>query len=174
MYEPGTNPSFWTQPYVVLGLYVYFAFCWYAIARKLQHSNPWWAFIPFLNMYQWVEMARKPWYWFIFMFIPAIFMYIPVHMYQWFGVADKPWFWFTFMYISVFTLGTYAVVWYDIAKARTKSSLWGICMLIPVLNLLAVLIMTLGEPHPAPAHPYEEKQPVREPANVESQLPTHP
>lgn len=137
MYESGSYTSFWAQPYVIIGLYLYFTICWYSIARKTGHPSPWWAFIPFLNMYQWVEMAHKPWYWFVFMFIPFL------------------------------NIVAYAVVWYEIAKARAKAPVWGIFMILPFLNLLAVLVMAIGGPYPTSVHPHEEKKPVREQAHIE-------
>lgn len=116
MYE-SSNYSWWSasQPWIWLGLYLYVAICLYSVAQKLGHKYPWWSFIPILNIFQMVQLARKEWYWFLLMLIP----FVNVVIYAW--------------------------IWVDIAKYREKPAFWGIFMILPILNIVALLVLALGE-----------------------------
>jgi len=39
---------------------------------KKAHVPAWKALIPFYNLWVWIKIVQKPWWWFIFMFVPAI------------------------------------------------------------------------------------------------------
>lgn len=119
-----------------LALYIYYAGCQYAIANKTGHKYPWWSFVPVLNLYQTVEMAGKPWYWFVFYFIPFI------------------------------NLAAYALIWVEIAKARQKEAFWGVLMLLPFINLIALFVMASGPmPQPQQSFE-KKPDTVREPADI--------
>jgi len=121
-----------------LAIYFFYTGCQYAIAKKLNHNYPWWSFIPVLNLYQTVELAGKAWYWFVFYFIPFI------------------------------NIVAFAAIWWDIAKARYKSPVYGILMLLPIVNLLAIAAMAIGEaPAPTPTPAFKtEPETNREPVDV--------
>jgi len=135
MYESNSPTIFWlASPLVWLGMYVYFSFCLFTIAKKVNHESPWWAFVPVLNVVQIIQMASKPLYWFIFLFVPIV------------------------------NIVVIAMLWIEVAKAREKSPIWGILMLLPFLNFVAVLVMALGETSRVKAYEHKEAAPEKEPA----------
>jgi hypothetical protein len=137
MYEPASSNSFGAVFYLVwLALYLYFAYAQYKIAQKVGHSSPWWAFIPIINMFQWVQMARKEWYWFLFLFVPIV---------------------------NVVCL---AILLMDVAKACHKSPLWGFLTLIPFINFVSIGVMAFSGPEPAVQSPSHDHSQTRQPEKV--------
>ena len=41
---------------ILIGIYVYFAFAWYTIAKRRGHKNPWLAWIPISNIAMCLEI----------------------------------------------------------------------------------------------------------------------
>ena len=117
-------------------VYLFFTLCFYTIAKKTGHNHPWWAFVPVLNVFQMLQVARKPWYWFFLFLIPIV------------------------------NLVAIALVWIEIAKAREKSPVWGVFMLLPFLNFVALLYLALGSAKETPPHDYHTQNRPRQPVNV--------
>lgn len=90
-----------------LGLYVYMSLCLQVIAKKTGTSNGWLAWIPIINFFLWLKVARRPMWWFILLLIPFVNIIITV------------------------------IGWMDIAKLRQKAGWWGVMFIIPVMNLIA-------------------------------------
>jgi hypothetical protein len=126
MYEPNSGSSLLagTPLLVFVAMYLYYSFCQYIIAQKIGHKSPWWSFIPILNIYQSVELAHKPWWYFLLFFVP---------------IAN-----------IVFL----AIVWMEIAKNRGKAPAWGIMMLLPFVNFVALAFLAAGPS----TNPYTEAQ----------------
>lgn len=57
---------------VIAAVYVYFAFAWQAIARKLKYSRPWMAWIPFANFAMILQMGGFAWWWVFLLIIPIL------------------------------------------------------------------------------------------------------
>lgn len=57
---------------VFFGVYVYFAFAWRVIARKLNYNRPWFAWIPFLNVAMVLQLGRFHWAWVFLSLIPVL------------------------------------------------------------------------------------------------------
>jgi hypothetical protein len=91
---------------VVIAAYVYFALALKTIAEKTNTENPWWAWIPIVQVVLSLNIARKPVWWIVLMFVPLVNIVITV------------------------------IVWMAIAEARDKPSWWGIMVLVPVANLI--------------------------------------
>ena len=91
---------------VVIAAYVYFALALKTIAEKTNTENPWWAWIPIVQIVLSLNIARKPVWWIVLMFVPLVNIVITV------------------------------IVWMAIAEARNKPTWWGIMMLVPVANLI--------------------------------------
>lgn len=137
MYEPKSYALFsGIQLFIILGVYVYYAYCQYTIARKVEHPGPWWAFIPILNLFQTVQLAGKKWYWFLLYWIPFV------------------------------NLVAWPLAWVEIAKARSKPPVWGVLMLLPFLNLVALAVMAGGPATMRIGDKTYEQQPERERVNV--------
>jgi divalent metal cation (Fe/Co/Zn/Cd) transporter len=86
--------------------YVYFALALKTIAEKTNTENPWWAWIPIIQVVLMLNIARKPVWWILLLFIPFVNIVIAI------------------------------IVWMAIAEARKKPSWWGILMIVPVANLI--------------------------------------
>jgi Family of unknown function (DUF5684) len=57
---------------IQLVIYLFYAYCVFALAKKMGAANAWMAFIPLLNIYLFMKMAGKPGWWLILMFIPLV------------------------------------------------------------------------------------------------------
>ena len=86
--------------------YAYFALALKTIAEKTNTENPWWAWIPIIQVVLMLNIARKPVWWILLLFIPFVNIVIAI------------------------------IVWMAIAEARKKPSWWGILMIVPVANLI--------------------------------------
>ena len=89
-----------------LAFYVYMALALSTIAKKTNTENPWWAWVPILNIILMLNIAKKPIWWIILFFIPLVGIVIGV------------------------------IVWMAVAEARGKPNWWGILIIVPVANLI--------------------------------------
>ncbi|HUI42716.1 MAG TPA: DUF5684 domain-containing protein [Terriglobia bacterium] len=92
---------------VCIAAYIYMALCLQTIARKTNTPNGWLAWVPIANCILMLNIAQKPLWWIILLFIPLVNIVIGV------------------------------IVWMQIAKARNKPEWWGILMIVPLANLVA-------------------------------------
>lgn len=91
---------------VAIPLYVYLALCLQTIAKKTNTPNAWMAWIPIVNIFLMLNIARKPAWWFILCLLPLVNIIIVI------------------------------IVWMAIAEARGKPNWWGILMIVPFFNLI--------------------------------------
>jgi hypothetical protein len=91
---------------VLIAAYVYFSLALKTIAEKTHTENPWWAWIPVLQAVLMLNIARKPVWWILLLFVPFVNIVFAV------------------------------IVWMAIAEARNKPGWWGILVLVPVANLI--------------------------------------
>ncbi len=64
---------------ILIALYIYCAFAWMTIAKKLGYDKPWLAWIPIANLFLYPILAKKHWAWgFIFLvpIVGAVFFFI--------------------------------------------------------------------------------------------------
>ncbi len=90
----------------VIAIYVYMAICLMKIAKKTNTPNAWFAWIPFLNIWLMIQVAKKEWWWFLLFFIPLVNIVASI------------------------------VVWMGVAKALGKPEWLGILMIVPFANLV--------------------------------------
>jgi hypothetical protein len=86
--------------------YVYFALAFQTIANKTGTPNAWLAWIPIVNIFLMLGVAKKPMWWFILFLIPLVNIIMAV------------------------------IVWMAIAEACQKPNWWGILTIVPVANLI--------------------------------------
>jgi Family of unknown function (DUF5684) len=91
---------------ILLVAYVYHALALQTIATKTNTENPWFAWIPILNIILMLNIARKPIWWIILCLIPLVNIVIII------------------------------LVWMGIAEARNKPNWWGILVIVPVVNVI--------------------------------------
>lgn len=89
-----------------LVFYVYNALALQTIAAKTNTENPWFAWIPILNIILMLNIAKKPIWWILLCLIPLVNIVI------------------------------FVMVWMGIAEARNKPNWWGILIIVPVANFI--------------------------------------
>jgi hypothetical protein len=57
---------------ILVGIYVYLAFVWMAISRKLGYDKPWLAWIPIANVFLLPILSKKHWVWGLLLFVPIV------------------------------------------------------------------------------------------------------
>lgn len=62
--------------------YIYFCLCLFFIARKLQITAPWAAWIPIVNLWTLANSAGKPWWWILLFIIPLANIFIWIHLWM--------------------------------------------------------------------------------------------
>jgi len=65
-----------------LVIYLFYGYCVFLLAKKMNVANAWMSFIPLLNLYLLVKMGGKPGWWLILFLIPLvniIFIIIVLH-----------------------------------------------------------------------------------------------
>lgn len=87
----------------------------YLIAKKVQASYPYFAFIPILNYYLLCKIAGRPVWWMVLYFVPLVGLVIDV------------------------------IVWMDIAKVRNKPNWMGVLILVPLANLGMMWYLALSD-----------------------------
>jgi magnesium-transporting ATPase (P-type) len=90
---------------IAIAAYVYFSLALKTIAQKTNTENAWWAWVPILQIILTLNIAKKPVWWIILMFIPLVNIVIAI------------------------------IVWMAIAEARQKPSWWGILLIVPVIGI---------------------------------------
>ena len=98
-----------------LALYAYVALCMMKIAEKTNTENGWWAWIPILNIVLLCQIARKPVWWFLLLFIPLVNIVI------------------------------YILLFVGMCEARGKPGWWAILLILPGINLIALGILAFGD-----------------------------
>jgi hypothetical protein len=86
--------------------YVYFALALSTIAKKTNTPNPWWGWVPILQILLMLNVAKKPLWWLILCFIPLANMIV------------------------------FIIVWMAVAEARGKPNWWGILLIVPFVGII--------------------------------------
>ena len=96
-------------------LYVVYSLPIFIIARKSEHEYAWFAFIPFLDLWLMCDMADVEIWWILIFMLP---------------------------FINVLF---YIYLWSRIAENTNKSPLWGILMIVPVVDIAVGFYLALYE-----------------------------
>ncbi len=134
MYEQEAAAGIFGMIWLIwLGLYLFFSFCQYKIAQKVEHHAPWYAFIPIVQVFQSFKMAGKDWWW-IFLFL-----------------------------IPIVNIVAIAMIWMEIARRCGQSAVWGFLMLIPIINFVALLYLAFSAAPARPSYPQPARTPEKVP-----------
>jgi magnesium-transporting ATPase (P-type) len=90
----------------VLLFFLYFSYCLYRIAKRLNREEAWAAWVPILQLWPLVTAAGKPVWWTILLFIPLVNAVLSVYL------------------------------WMCISENIGKSKWLGLLMLVPLANLV--------------------------------------
>lgn len=91
---------------IFAAFYVYFALALSTIAKKTNTPNPWWGWVPILQILLMLNVAKKPLWWLVLCFVPFVNIVILI------------------------------IVWMGVAEARGKPNWWGILMIVPVVGII--------------------------------------
>lgn len=94
--------------------YVVLAFPLYVMGNKIGSQNSWFAFVPILNVFLFVEIAGKEWWWALLMLVPCINIFVSIYL------------------------------WMEVATAMEKPSWVGLLMLVPFVNIGVPFYLAFG------------------------------
>lgn len=89
-----------------VGVYIYFALALRTIALKTGTPNAWLAWVPIVHLFLMLNIARRPAWWFVLLFVPLVNIVIVV------------------------------IIWMGIARQRRKPDWLGILMIVPLANIV--------------------------------------
>ncbi|MBU1122686.1 MAG: DUF5684 domain-containing protein [Candidatus Omnitrophota bacterium] len=98
----------WIAWLIPIFTYVYSALTLQIIAKKTNTENSWLAWIPIASLYLVCEIADRPAWWMLLLFLP---------------------------YVNIII---FIILWKDIAKARGKSGWLGLCVIIPIISFVVM------------------------------------
>lgn len=106
-----------TLSFVLLALiYLFFAFCLVTIAKKAgQEQRAWWGWVPIMQVLLLLKIASLDWWWIFFFLIPFV------------NVA-----------LAIF-------VWVKIAKVLSKHPIWGVLMIVPVVDVAVLAYLAFSK-----------------------------
>lgn len=117
MYSSSAEGSAFGMVWMVLmvATYIYACYCQMRMAQKLGHGDTaWWSWVPIMQLFLFVKMASKPWWWAVLCLIPIVNLVV-------------------FIVMSV-----------QIAKDLGQSPFWGVMMFFPVINFAALGVLAFG------------------------------
>jgi len=122
----------------MLAMYIYLAIVLMKIAKKTNTPNNWFAWIPFLNLYLMVKIAKKPGWWFILMLIPFVNIIIGI------------------------------IIWMAIAKRLGHPEWLGILVIVPIANIIIPGYLAFAKKGDAPVINEEGNKPQQPPSQPTS------
>jgi tetratricopeptide (TPR) repeat protein len=124
-------------------IYLFTSIMFFLIAKKTNTSLPWLAFIPIANVILMLNIARKPIWWLVLLFLPAAAMALPLleAIISTGGILPAV--------LGIIFLLAAVVAWLlvnlGIARARGKSAIWGVLLFIPCTNPIALAYLGLSK-----------------------------
>lgn len=130
---------------ICIATFIIYASLLFRIAKKFEHSSPYFAFIPVLNLVQFLEIGRKSSWWIAATLIPPLI----IDTVLFFILSDYP-YWALLVFFGVPLLGflilviQIARVGIYIAESSGHSKLNGFFMVVPYFGLYSLFIMGSG------------------------------
>ena len=100
---------------ISLLLYLFFCYCIFRIAKKLDIPAPWLAFIPIIQIWTIVSCAGKPWWWILLLFIPLVGFIVGI------------------------------VIWMSITENMGRNKWLGLLMLVPIVNFIFIAMLAFSK-----------------------------
>lgn len=101
---------------IVLAIYAYWSVAVMTMADKTGVPNGWYAFIPIVNIWLMLNIARKPVWWLILFFVPFVNAIMAI------------------------------VLWMALAQAMGHPSWWGIMLIVPFVNMIVPGYLAWAKP----------------------------
>jgi hypothetical protein len=103
---------------VFLGMYVYMALVLQSIAKRLKHDNPWWAWIPVLNIVQITDLVKMSRWWALIILASVV------------------------PFVGGLAMAAVMIWWWWIIAERLNYPGWySLLLLIPIVNLIVLGMM---------------------------------
>jgi len=99
---------------IALISYIVFALPFYRMGQKIGSDNPWYAFVPILNLVLMLEIADKELWWILLLFVPCVNIVVML------------------------------ILWMAIAERMEKPGWVGLLMLVPGVNCLVPFYLAYG------------------------------
>lgn len=99
---------------ISLAVYLFFSYCLYRIAVKLDCPAAWTAWVPILNLWPQVGSAGKPWWWILLLFVPLVGFFIWVYL------------------------------WMCIVENLGRNKWLGLLMLVPLVNMIYMAVLAFS------------------------------
>ena len=100
--------------FFAVACYLLFSFPLYVMGQKTGQDNPWFAFIPILNVVLMLQIAGKDLWWLLLLLIPLVNVIVLI------------------------------IVWMGIAEAMEKPGWVGILIIVPVVNWIVPFYLAFG------------------------------
>lgn len=97
-------------------IYLFFCYCIFRIAKRLDVPAPWLAFIPIVQIWTVFSCAGKPWWWILLLLIPIVGLIVGI------------------------------VIWMSITENMGRNKWLGLLMLLPIVNLIFIAILAFSKP----------------------------
>ena len=134
---------------LIVSTYLFEAYAYYTIAKKLGETNPWLAFVPIANIYLLVKLAGKPTWWLFLLLVPGVNIVIiyVIHYFLITRLGKSGWL-FLLLFINPF--GHIFLSWYLAFGDKPRWWLWptvfsGIWVVVMIvwITVLSLTIMQL-------------------------------
>lgn len=134
-----------TSVYITIGIavaiYVFFAYCIERIARKVNVSNTWRAYIPYVNDFLLFDIAGISYVWLIVVFLPLVEVLIIYSGGAQILVSISP----LLQIISLGILALNVYIWMKISERLGKSMWLGIFGIVPIANLILPIYLAFSD-----------------------------
>jgi len=107
---------------IIIAVYVYTSLALMTIAKKTKTENAWLAWIPLVNLYLMVQIAKVP----TWTILAILLLIIP-------------------MIGTILFLAVYIWWWWKIAEARKKPGWISLLLIIPLVNLIVMGVIAWAE-----------------------------
>ncbi len=127
---------------IPLILWIFVGAMLFLTARKSRTPAPWLGFVPILNVFLILSIARKPAWWFLLFLLPAASVALPflAPMDPTEGILPAV---LAIVFLLVPVIA-YLAVCLGIARMRGKSAVWGILLWIPCTSIFALAYLGLS------------------------------
>ncbi len=128
---------------VPLIFYLFTSIMLFLIAKKSNTNLPWLAFIPIANVILMLNIARKPIWWLLLLFLPVVSIAAPLleAIISTGGILSMA----VALITGIVAIVAWLLVNLGIARARGKSGIWGVLLFIPCTNPIALGYLGLSK-----------------------------
>jgi hypothetical protein len=106
-------------------LYFFYSLCLYLISKKLEVSYAWLSWVPLLQIFPFIEAARKPLWWVVFFLIPGVLGFF----------SSSFLFWILSIIASIVAFIVGVILWMSITENLGLNKWLGLLAFVPLVQL---------------------------------------